>query len=109
MKFDCIHDSSFSTTIARSSNSILGALGITTSSFSTWPACTSFYIFSIMAGSLAPTVAAFAVTYYVLLIVVSIPLPLVTPFISALIIHRMMFGQCSLDNRKMDQRCYQRW
>jgi hypothetical protein len=66
----------FSTIIARSSNSILGALGITTSSFAAWLACTSFYIFSIMAGSLAPTVAAFAaVTYYVLLIVVSVDNP----------------------------------
>ena len=89
-----------STTAATSSGSILGALGVTTSLFAACPTCASFYIFSIMAGSLAPTIAAFAVTYYVLFIVVSIPLLLVTPFITALSIRRMMVGQCSLDNKK---------
>jgi hypothetical protein len=91
---------SSTTTAATSSGSILGALGVTTSLFAACPTCASFYIFSIMAGSLAPTIAAFAVTYYVLFVVVSIPLLLATPFITALSIRRMMFGQCSLDNKK---------
>jgi hypothetical protein len=89
-----------STAAATSSSSIIGALGASTSLFAACPTCASFYIFSIMAGSLAPTIAAFAATYYVLFIVVSIPLLLVTPFITALSIRRMMFGQCSLDNKK---------
>jgi hypothetical protein len=89
-----------STAAATSSSSIIGALGASTSLFAACPTCASFYIFSIMAGSLAPTIAAFAVTYYVLFIVVSIPLLLVTPFITALSIRRMMFSQCSLDNKK---------
>jgi hypothetical protein len=89
-----------STAAATSSSSILGALGASTSLFAACPTCASFYIFSIMAGSLAPTIAAFAVTYYALFVVVSIPLLLVTPFITALSIRRMMVGQCSLDNKK---------
>jgi hypothetical protein len=92
-----------STAAATSSSSILGVLGASTSLFAACPTCASFYIFSIMAGSLAPTISAFAVRYYVLFIVLSIPLLLVTPFITALSIRRVMFGQCSLDNRKMDQ------
>jgi hypothetical protein len=89
-----------SSAASTSSSSILGALGASTSLFAACPTCASFYIFSIMAGSLAPTIAAFAVTYYVLFVVVSIPLLLVTPFITALSIRRMMFGQCSLDNKE---------
>jgi Sec-independent protein secretion pathway component TatC len=92
--------SSTTTAAATSSSSILGALGASTSLFTACPTCASFYIFSIMAGSLAPTIAAFAVTYYALFVVVSIPLLLVTPFITALSIRRMMVSQCSLDNKK---------
>jgi len=79
---------------------LFGALGATTSLFAACPTCASFYIFSIMAGSLAPTVAAFTATYYALFVAISIPLLLFTPFIIAFSIRRMMFGQCSLEKSK---------
>jgi hypothetical protein len=88
------------TSAVTSTGSIIGALGATTGLFAACPTCASFYIFSVMAGSLAPTVAVFAVTYYVLFVVVSLPLLLATPFITALSIRRMMFGQCSLVKKK---------
>jgi hypothetical protein len=82
---------------ATGTSSILSVLGATTSLFATCPTCASFYIFNIMAGSLAPTVAAFAISYYALFIVVSIPLLLATLFITALSIRRMvLLGQCYL-------------
>jgi hypothetical protein len=89
--------SSPSTTVSNSSSSIIGLVGAATGLFTACPTCASFYFFSVMAGSLAPTVAAFAVNYYVLFVLVSIPLLLVTPLITALGIRRMMFGHCSLD------------
>jgi len=79
---------------------LVGALGATTSLFAACPTCASFYIFSIMAGSLAPTVAAFTATYYALFVAISIPLLLLTPIIIASSIRRMMFGQCSLEKSK---------
>lgn len=88
------------TSAVTSTSSIICALGAATSLFASCPTCASFYIFSVMAGSLAPTVAAFAVTYYALFVVVSLPLLIATPFITALSIRRMMFSQCSLDNKK---------
>jgi hypothetical protein len=82
---------------ATGTSSILSVLGATTSLFATCPTCASFYIFNIMAGSLAPTVAAFAISYYALFIIISIPLLFATLFITALSIRRMMLlGQCYL-------------
>jgi hypothetical protein len=82
--------------------SILGVLGATTGLFAACPTCASFYIFSIIAGSLAPTITAFTVTFYALFIAISIPLLVFTPFITVLSIRKMqmvaMSSQCSLDN-----------
>jgi hypothetical protein len=77
-------------------SSVLSIIGATTSLFATCPTCASFYIFNIMAGSLAPTVAAFAISYYALFVAISIPLLLATLFMTALSIRRMLFGQCVL-------------
>jgi hypothetical protein len=87
---------------ASSGSSILSVLGATTSLFAACPTCASFYIFNITAGSLASTIAAFAVVYYILFVVISIPLLLVTPFITTLSIRRMMrsVSQCSLSTKE---------
>jgi hypothetical protein len=78
---------------ATGTSSILSVLGATTSLFAICPTCASFYIFNIMAGSLAPTVAAFAISY-ALFIIISIPLLFATLFITALSIRRMtLLGQ----------------
>ncbi|HJT47873.1 MAG TPA: hypothetical protein VJ729_06785 [Nitrososphaeraceae archaeon] len=76
--------------------SFLSVLGATTSLFAACPTCASFYIFSIMAGSLAPTIAAFTVNFYALFFSLSIPLLIFTPFLTALNIRKMLYGQCSL-------------
>lgn len=72
----------------------LGVLGGTTGLFTACPTCASFFIFNLMAGSLAPAIAAFAVSYYMMFVIFSIPLLFVTLFISASSIRRMTFGQC---------------
>jgi hypothetical protein len=91
-----------SITTSSGTSSILSALGATTSLFAACPTCASFYIFNIMAGSLASTIAAFAVVYYILFVVISIPLLLITPFITTLSIRRMMRSveQCSLSMKE---------
>jgi hypothetical protein len=82
---------------ATGTSSVLSILGATTSLFATCPTCASFYIFNVMAGSLAPTVAAFAISYYALFVAISIPLLLATFFITALSIRRMLLlGKCFL-------------
>jgi hypothetical protein len=82
--------------------SILGVLGATTGLFAACPTCASFYIFSILEGSLAPTISAITATFYALFICISIPLLFLTPFITVLSIRKMqmvaMSSQCSLDN-----------
>jgi hypothetical protein len=84
---------------------ILSVLGATTGLFAACPTCASFYIFNIIAGSLAPTISAFTVTFYALFIAISIPLLFFTPFITVLSIRKMqmvaMSSQCSLDNRRI--------
>lgn len=86
-----------------STASFLGALGVTTSLFAACPTCASFYLFTIMAGSLAPTVAAFTATFYVVFIALSIPLLIVTPFLTALSLRRALFSQCSVDKNEKKQ------
>jgi hypothetical protein len=94
------------TNAATSSSSFLGALGATTSLFVICPTCTSLYIFTAIAGGLTPSIAAFTVTYYNLFMMVSIPLLLCTPILTALSIKKMnintnnTFVQCSLSKKK---------
>ena len=72
----------------------LSVLGGTTGLFTACPTCASFYIFNLMAGSFATTIAAFAAVYYMMFVVLSIPLLFVTLFISASSIRKMTLGQC---------------
>jgi hypothetical protein len=89
------------TITTNTTTSFLGALGAATSLFAACPTCASVYIFSILSGSLAPTVAAFTATYYIIFIAVSIPLFILTLFLTALSIRNMiLFNQCSLDKKK---------
>jgi hypothetical protein len=78
----------------------LGAIGVTTSLFAACPTCASFYLFTIMAGSLAPTVAAFTATFYAVFIALSIPLLIATPFLTALSLRRALFSSCSLEKNE---------
>lgn len=94
----------FSFSNASPSSSFLSTLGATTSLFVTCPTCASLYIFTAIAGGLAPSIAAFTVTYYNLFVMASIPLLLCTPIITALGIRKInignMSGQCSLKMKK---------
>ena len=92
-----------STATTTTTASFLGALGVTTSLFAACPTCASFYLFTIMAGSLAPTVAAFTATFYAVFIALSIPLLIVTPFLTALSLRRALFSQCLLDKDEKKQ------
>jgi hypothetical protein len=92
-----------STATTTTTASFLGALGVTTSLFAACPTCASFYLFTIMAGSLAPTVAAFTATFYALFIALSIPLLIVTPFLTALSLRRAFSSQCLLDKNEKKQ------
>jgi hypothetical protein len=92
-----------STATTTTTASFLGALGVTTSLFAACPTCASFYLFTIMAGSLAPTVAAFTATFYAVFIALSIPLLIVTPFLTALSLRRALFSQCLLDKNEKKQ------
>lgn len=52
-------------------NSLVGAtLGL----FAACPTCASFYVFAALAGSLAPSIAAFTVAFYTLFLGISVPL-----------------------------------
>jgi hypothetical protein len=81
----------------------LSMLGATTSLFAVCPTCTSFYLFNILAGSLATTIASFTVTYYELFLSLSVPLLIITPFINAINIKKMKMdiaGQCKINKKK---------
>jgi hypothetical protein len=81
----------------------LSMLGATTSLFAVCPTCASFYLFSILAGSLATTIASFTVTYYVLFVSLSVPLLIITPLINAINIKKMKIefsGQCKINKKK---------
>jgi hypothetical protein len=83
------------------------SLGATTGLFAACPTCASLYIFGILAGPFAHTLAAFAVSlYYSLFLFVSVPILLIAPLLTASSIHKMrmvdsnVFGQCSLKKQK---------
>lgn len=82
----------------RRTSAILETLGATASLFTACPTCASFFIFNILAGSLAPTIAAFALTYYLMFIALSVPLLCVTLFITSAGIRNMSYGQCRLSS-----------
>ena len=78
----------------------IGILGATTSLFAACPICASFYIFKIFSVSLAATVAAFTTNYYMIFIIISIPLLLISPIITAFNIKKLINssfnGQCAI-------------
>jgi hypothetical protein len=86
---------------------IMSSLGATTGLFAACPTCASLYIFGILAGPFAHTLATFTVSlYYSLFLFVSIPILLITPLLTALSIHKLriannnVLGQCSLINKE---------
>jgi hypothetical protein len=81
----------------------LSVLGATTSLFAACPTCASFYLFNILAGSLATTIASFTVNYYTLILLLSVPLLIITPIINALNIKKMRMSitnQCRIKEKK---------
>ena len=78
----------------------IGILGATTSLFAACPICASFYIFKIFSVSLAATVSAFTTNYYMIFIIISIPLLLISPIITAFNIKKLINssfnGQCAI-------------
>lgn len=81
----------------------LSVLGATTSLFTVCPTCASFYLFNIMAGSLATTIASFTVSYYTLFFLLSIPLLIITPIVNAFNIKRIRMNttnRCRIDKKK---------
>jgi len=81
----------------------LSMLGATTSLFAVCPTCTSFYLFNILAGSLATAMASFTVAYYVLFLSLSVPLLIIAPIINAINIKKMktdIAGQCRINKKK---------
>ncbi len=82
------------------SHQFIGILGATTSLFAACPTCASFYIFNILSSSLAATIAAFTINYYIIFIIISIPLLVLSPIITAFNIKRLINsysnGQCSI-------------
>jgi hypothetical protein len=82
------------------SHQFIGILGATTSLFAACPTCASFYIFNILSSSLAATISAFTINYYIIFIIISIPLLVLSPIITAFNIKRLINsysnGQCSI-------------
>jgi hypothetical protein len=81
----------------------ISALGTVTGLFAACPSCASLYLFNAFAGSLSTTVASFAVSYYALFLLISIPLLVITPLIIASNIKKMNVGtgdQCVLSNKR---------
>jgi hypothetical protein len=91
---------------SRTANSTVGALSATVGLFAACPSCASLYIFTILSGSLAPTVAAFTVTFYAFSIIVSIPLLILTLFMTAFSIHKRQVKSqlCQLDKKSGSSR-----
>jgi hypothetical protein len=81
----------------------IGIIGTVTGLFAACPSCASIYIFNVFAGPLSTTIASFAVTYYILFLLISIPLLVITPFIIVLNIKNIKMGignQCRIDNKR---------
>lgn len=80
----------------RSSSILLGSFASIMGLFTACPSCASLFIFGAIFGSLSSSLAVVASTFYVLLLVVSIPLLIVTPFITTYSIRRSMVTQCKI-------------
>lgn len=80
----------------RSSSILLGSFASIMGLFTACPSCASLFIFGVIFGSLSSSLAVVASTFYLLLLVVSIPLLIVTPFITTYSIRRSMVTQCKI-------------
>jgi len=80
----------------RSGGILLGSFASIVGLFTSCPSCASVFIFGTMFGSLSSSVAVIASTLYWLLLVVSIPLLIVTPFLTTYSIRRSMVTQCKI-------------
>jgi hypothetical protein len=82
----------------------ISVVGTVTGLFAACPSCASLYLFNAFAGSLSTTVASFAVSYYALFLLISIPLLVITPLIIASNIKKMKMDvggdKCDLRNNK---------
>jgi hypothetical protein len=84
-------------------SSILNAAGATVGIFAVCPTCASFYILSIFTGSLVPTITTFTVTFYSLFLIITIPLLLLSPLLTAWSIRKnILLKQCSLLRRRTE-------
>jgi hypothetical protein len=61
--------------------------------FAVCPTCASFYIFAVLAGSLAPSIAAFTVAFYTLFLGISIPLLIGSSLVT-------LYGICKMQDTK---------
>ncbi len=83
----------------------ISIVGTTTGLFTACPTCASLYLFSAFSGSLSTTIASFALSYYALFLLLSIPLLVASPFIIAANIKKMGMdtnsnNQCKVSKKK---------
>lgn len=80
----------------RSASILLGSFASIAGLFTACPSCASLFIFGTMFGSLSSSLADIASTLYGLLLAVSIPLLVVTPFITTYSIRKAKLSQCRI-------------
>jgi hypothetical protein len=80
----------------RSASILLGSFASIAGLFTACPSCASLFIFGTMFGSVSSSLAVIASTLYGLLLVVSIPLLAVTPFITTYSIRKAKLSQCRI-------------
>ena len=80
----------------RSASILLGSFASITGLFTACPSCASLFIFGTMFGSLSSSVAVITSTLYGLLLMISIPLLIVTPFITTYSIRKAKLSQCRI-------------
>jgi hypothetical protein len=78
--------------------SLINLASSTLALFAVCPTCASFYIFAVLAGSLAPSIAAFTVAFYTLFLGISIPLLIGSSLVTLYGIRKMENTKtCDLD------------
>jgi hypothetical protein len=68
--------------------SLVNLAGSALALFAVCPTCASFYIFAVLAGSLAPSIAAFTVAFYTMFLGISIPLLIGSSLVTLYGIHK---------------------
>lgn len=85
------------TSIHINGSPLVTAMGASTGIFAVCPTCASLYIFGVLTGSFASTITTFGVAFYGLFAAISIPLLVVSPFITASSLRKMFgSGMCYL-------------